>query len=45
VLGTIASEWELALASDVPERAVRRNITMGPERGVVVKVLGPRSTV
>jgi cytochrome P450 len=43
VLGTLASEWRLELASSEPERAVRRNITMGPERGVVVRVLGRRA--
>ena len=43
VLGTIASDWKLELASNEPERAVRRNITMGPERGVVVRVLGRRA--
>ncbi len=42
-LGTIASEWELRLADSRPERAVRRNITMGPKRGVVVEVVGRRS--
>lgn len=41
-LGTIASEWELRLADRRPERAVRRNITMGPKRGVVVEVVGRR---
>jgi cytochrome P450 len=44
VLGTIASGWELSLASPVPEQAVRRNITMGPRSGVVVKVGGRRTT-
>ncbi len=43
VLGTIASEWELSLASPAPEKAVRRNITMGPRSGVVVKVAGRRA--
>lgn len=37
-LATIVSEWELELADRKPERAVRRNITMGPERGVRVRV-------
>lgn len=41
-LGTIASEWDLRLADSRPERAVRRNITMGPKRGVVVEVVGRR---
>lgn len=41
-LGTIASEWELRLADRRPESPVRRNITMGPKRGVVVEVVGRR---
>jgi len=43
-LGTIATEWDIELASDEPERAVRRNITMGPERGVPVRVRGARKS-
>jgi cytochrome P450 len=39
-VATIVSEWELELADAKPERAVRRNITMGPERGVRVRVMG-----
>ena len=42
-LGTIASAWELEVVSDVPERAVRRNITMGPEHGVRLWVRGRRT--
>jgi cytochrome P450 len=41
-LAAVAMGWELALADDTPEQAVRRNITMGPKRGVRVRVLGPR---
>jgi cytochrome P450 len=41
-LGAIVCAWDLALESDAPERAVRRNITMGPERGVRIRVAGPR---
>lgn len=41
-LATIAREWELSLASDEPEIAVRRNITMGPKSGVRVRVAGAR---
>ncbi len=37
-LATIASGWDLELASAAPERAVRRNITMGPAGGVPVRV-------
>jgi cytochrome P450 len=44
VLGTIAAEWDVELASGEPERAVRRNITMGPERGVPVRVRGARKS-
>jgi cytochrome P450 family 110 len=39
-LATIASKWELKLASARPERSKRRNITMGPGTGVRVHVLG-----
>lgn len=42
-LGTIASEWDLRLADDRPEHAVRRNVTMGPARGVRVRVVGRRA--
>jgi cytochrome P450 len=41
-LATIASDWELAPAHSAPERAVRRNLTMGPARGVPVRVLERR---
>jgi len=41
-LGALAGEWDLALADGPPERAVRRNITMGPRYGVRVRVLGAR---
>jgi cytochrome P450 len=41
-LATIASKWDLKLASDTPERSKRRNITMGPSTGVRVKVMGAR---
>jgi cytochrome P450 family 110 len=43
-IATIASEWELELADDRPERAVRRNITMGPARGVRIRVAGRRKS-
>jgi cytochrome P450 len=38
-LGTLASKWDLKLASAKPERSKRRNITMGPATGVRVRVL------
>jgi cytochrome P450 len=41
-LAAVAADWELVLADDRPEEAVRRNITMGPKRGVRVRVLGRR---
>lgn len=44
-IAAIARDWELALADDRPEESVRRNITMGPARGVRVKVLGRRGGV
>ncbi len=42
-LATLMSGWDLALADERLERAVRRNITMGPRRGVRVRVLGARA--
>lgn len=44
-LAAIAGSWELALADQTPERAVRRNITMGPKRGVRVQVVGAREAL
>jgi cytochrome P450 len=42
VLATLARDFRLELADDEPERAVRRNITMGPKNGVRVRVVrGP----
>jgi cytochrome P450 len=41
-LATIVRDWELELADDRQLRPVRRNITMGPEGGVPVRVLGRR---
>jgi cytochrome P450 len=41
-IATIATEWDLELADARPERSVRRNITMGPARGVRVRVIGRR---
>ena len=43
VLGTLARELRLELVSRAPEHAVRRNVTMGPSRGVPVIVRGKRS--
>jgi len=40
VLGTLARELDLELESAEPEHAVRRNVTMGPSRGVPVVVRG-----
>jgi cytochrome P450 len=42
-LAVIATEWELTPADPAPERAVRKNLTMGPERGVPVRVQGRRA--
>jgi cytochrome P450 len=41
-LAEIVSRWELELATATPERAIRRNVTMGPKDGVRVRVVGPR---
>jgi cytochrome P450 len=42
-LASVASRWQLELASQRPERAVRRNITMGPKDKVRVRVVGARA--
>ena len=42
VLGTLAREVDLELVSREPEHAKRRNVTMGPSRGVPVIVRGKR---
>ena len=39
----LVRDWELALEGDAPEVAVRRNITMGPKRGVRVRVVERRT--
>jgi cytochrome P450 len=41
-VSALAREWELSLADATPEKAIRRNITMGPKRGVRVRVVGRR---
>jgi cytochrome P450 len=41
----IGSRWEIELASTEPERAIRRNVTMGPKHGVRIRVLGRRRRV
>jgi cytochrome P450 len=38
----IVSSWELTLADSEPERAIRRNVTMGPRNGVRIRVVGRR---
>lgn len=43
VLSTIAREWELELVDREPEKAVRRNITMGPQNGVRIRVRSRRT--
>lgn len=42
-IAAIATEWDLELIGDRPERAVRKNITMGPKHGVRVRVRGRRA--
>jgi cytochrome P450 len=37
-LSTLVGDWDLTLADATPEKAIRRNITMGPKRGVRVRV-------
>jgi cytochrome P450 len=38
VVASIASGWDVALADSEPEVCVRRNLTMGPKRGVRVRL-------
>jgi cytochrome P450 len=38
VIGAIARDWEVTLADSDPEVGVRRNLTMGPKRGVRVRM-------
>jgi cytochrome P450 len=42
VLGTLIADLDLALDDDRPEPAVRRNVTMGPARGVPMRVVSRR---
>jgi cytochrome P450 len=42
VLGTLLAEHRFSLASDTPERPVRRNVTIGPGGGVEMVYQGPR---
>lgn len=42
-VSTLARQWELSLEDATLERAIRRNITMGPKRGVRVRVVGRRA--
>jgi cytochrome P450 len=42
-VGAIVSAWDLELATPEPERAVRRNITMGPKNRVRVRVVAERA--
>jgi cytochrome P450 len=42
-IAEIATRWDLALVDATPERSVRRNVTMGPSRGVRVRVLKRRT--
>lgn len=39
-LGTLASRFTFELTDPRPEEAVRRNLTMGPKRGVPVRIVG-----
>jgi cytochrome P450 len=39
----LAQRWEIQLESSEPERATRKNVTMGPARGVRIRVLGRRA--
>lgn len=42
-VGILATEWNVELADKEPEVAVRQNITMGPKRGVRVRITGSRA--
>lgn len=43
VLGTILSRYRLVLANQDEVRPARRNVVLGPETGVPVMLIGPRS--
>ncbi len=42
VIGTLLPRFELALESERPLRTVRRHVTLGPEGGVAMRVVGQR---
>ncbi len=42
-IAELAQCWELVLADDAPERATRKNLTMGPARGVRIRIRGRRA--
>lgn len=42
VIGTLLPRFELALETDRPLRTVRRHVTLGPEGGVAMRVVGQR---
>lgn len=42
VIGSLLPGFELALESDRPLRTVRRHVTLGPEGGVAMRVVGQR---
>lgn len=42
VLGTLLREWDLKLSDDIPIYPVRRHITIVPDRGVPVTIVGRR---
>ena len=37
-IAEVAQRWQIELESDQPERATRKNVTMGPARGVRIRV-------
>jgi cytochrome P450 len=45
VLATLISEWNIELMRSTPEKPIRRSVTMGPEYGVPIRVIGKRKMV
>jgi cytochrome P450 family 110 len=44
-IAELAQSWDLELAGEAPERATRKNLTMGPAHGVRVRIRGRRKPV
>lgn len=43
VLATLMTEWNIELMRGAPEKPIRRNVTMAPQYGVPIRVVGRRA--